>query len=186
LGWKAPPRGFPAPSDAADTLKVAGTNLVLAGITLLLILLTATLFNQTMQENDAEVSSFFRSQVRVVASLANGTVVQSLSDRCVRTDEKVTSTAFASVNGLSRSRRLKLLPDEGDEGESLHAVAPRATDPSRTIVETYFMRSLQRPKGSKRTASSGPSAQPLGREWLVEACSRTEHPLERQRFDGGV
>lgn len=37
-------------------MDIAATNLVLAGLSLLLILLTATLFNQTLQENDKEIA----------------------------------------------------------------------------------------------------------------------------------
>src|SRR5689334_9220701 len=49
------------------------------------------------------VCSFFKSHVRLDAPPANGTVVQSPPDACTLTAEKVTSSAFASLNGLSLS-----------------------------------------------------------------------------------
>src|ERR1044071_5328823 len=89
----------------------------------------------------SDVWSFFRSQVRDVAALRNGTTVQSVSVRWARTDENVTSTALASVNGVSRRRRLKLPPEsDGDEGESLHATVI-ATTAARAKARTYCIRS---------------------------------------------
>jgi hypothetical protein len=41
---------------------------------------------------------------------------------------------------------LKLVaePDEGDDGESLHAITPRARETAKTVVDAYFMRSSAR------------------------------------------
>jgi hypothetical protein len=60
--------------------------------------------------------------VRDVAPPAKGTVVQSLSLRWAVTSENVTSTARASLNGLSVSRRLNIADcPEGLDGDSLQA-----------------------------------------------------------------
>ena len=62
--------------------------------------------------------------------------------RWARTEENVTSTALASVKGVSRSRRLKLPPErDGDEGESLHATVPTASAAATAKADQCCIRS---------------------------------------------
>ena len=51
-------RALLSPDDVSRDAEVIGTNIVAAGITLVVILLTATLFNQTVQENSEEIEGF--------------------------------------------------------------------------------------------------------------------------------
>jgi hypothetical protein len=47
------------PGDITGDLGVIGTNAVLAGFTLMLMLVTAELFNQTVEENEEDIKGFF-------------------------------------------------------------------------------------------------------------------------------
>ncbi|HUF52930.1 MAG TPA: FGLLP motif-containing membrane protein [Dehalococcoidia bacterium] len=47
------------PGDISGSMGVIGTNIVLAGLTLMLMLVTAELFNQTLEENEEDIKSFF-------------------------------------------------------------------------------------------------------------------------------
>ncbi len=51
-------RSLLGPDEISGEAKVIGTNVALAGATLILILLTATVFNQTVQENSEDIERF--------------------------------------------------------------------------------------------------------------------------------
>src|SRR5712691_273174 len=83
------------------------------------------------------VSSFFKSHVRLETPPANGTVIQSPPDAWILTSEKVTSSAFASLNGLSFNitENVELVTglgagfdgDVGDDGAVVEVEEPHAT-----------------------------------------------------------
>jgi hypothetical protein len=52
------------PSRISDDMDVIGTNAILAGVTLITILITATVFNQTVQENSDAIEGFFGASWR--------------------------------------------------------------------------------------------------------------------------
>src|SRR5262249_579006 len=94
------------------------------------------------------VVSFFRSQVRLDAPDANGTrgsAPKPAPDACTVTSENVTSSAFASVNGLSLSNTLSVESPVGDvDGrEPLHAHAATSSAAGMRSLNRMWRTSIQ-------------------------------------------
>lgn len=61
---------IPAPDEISTKLSVIATNLLFTIIVILVVLLTSTLFNQTLQENVDDIEGFFAKRVAPLAPIA--------------------------------------------------------------------------------------------------------------------